>query len=310
MAGGTQEHVPVLAEAVVEWLAVRPEGVYVDATAGAGGHASLIAAQLRGGRLIAFDRDPFAVALAGRRLADFACAEVHYGNYGRLAEGLSALGITAVDGVLIDAGVSSMQLDTPARGFTFQEDGPLDMRMDTSSGPTAEEYLAGVREAELAEALRQYGDIGPARRIAKEIVRRRDGGRMHRTRDLVEAVHDALGISREVPEETRPVFQAIRIAVNEELRWLEQGLTQGAAALNPGGRLAVITFHSGEDRVAKNVFRDAARPKREYHPDGRTASVREPYLKILTPKPVLPDARECRHNPRSKSAKLRVAERI
>jgi 16S rRNA (cytosine1402-N4)-methyltransferase len=310
MTGGAEGHVPVLAEAAVEWLNVRPEGIYVDATAGAGGHSSLIAARLRSGRLIALDRDPSAVARTRERLRPYPCAEVRHGNYGQLDEVLAVVRIDTVDGVLIDAGVSSMQLDDPARGFSFQDDGPLDMRMDSSSSVSATEYLSQITEDELAGALRRYGDVGPVRRIARAILRRRDEGALRRTRDLVDAVREGLGVARDIPEETRTVFQAIRIAVNGELHWLEQGIRQAITVLNPGGRLVVISFHSGEDRVVKETLRAASRPRRILRPDGRVAGTIDPVLRLLTPKPIVPDSREMASNPRSKSARLRAAERL
>ncbi len=308
---GAAEHVPVLAEAAVAWLAVRPDGVYVAATAGLGGHSALIAERLGGGgRLVALDRDPDAVSRASERLRPYRQASVHHANYGEMLETLVRLGAGPVDGVLLDAGLSSRQLNSSERGFSFQEDGPLDMRMDPTRGMTAEEYLAGAPEAELAQVLRHYGDVGPAKRIARAIVRRRESGGLHRTSDLMAAVGEGLDFVRGVPEEVRTVFQAIRIAVNEELRWLEAGLRQAVQVVKPGGRLVVITFHSGEDRVVKRIFQEMSRPRRELESDGRIRTVIPPELRVLTPKPVLPEAEEVRENPRAKSAKLRAAEKL
>ncbi len=311
MENGAQAHVPVLAETALEWLEVKPDGVYVDCTAGAGGHAVMIAARLTaGGRLLAIDRDPMAAELAAERLREYACATVARGNYGNLQEILTAAGLAAVDGILIDAGLSSMQLNTPSRGFSFQESGPLDMRMNPEQGETAAAYLARVTETELTGVLRQYGDVGPARRIARAILRRRAADALKSTDDLADAVREALEFVRGVPEEIRTVFQAIRIVVNDELGHLERGLRQAVAALRPGGRLVVISFHSGEDRVVKGVLREASRARRTLREDGRTLSVRPPEVRILTPRPVLPDADEIARNPRAKSARLRVAERL
>lgn len=311
MERGEQAHVPVMAEVALAWLAVKPDGVYVDGTAGAGGHSAMIAARLGGrGRLLAIDRDAAAVRLAAERLRSFSCARVAQGNYGNLREILAAAGIAAVDGVLIDAGLSSMQLNTPSRGFSFQETGPLDMRMDPESGESAAAYLSCVSEPELAETLRRYGDVGPARRIARAILQRRGAGGLHTTGDLADAVRAALDFVRGEPEEIRTVFQAIRIAVNDELGHLERGLHDAINALRPGGRLVVISFHSGEDRVVKGALRDASRTMRTTREDGRTLSVRPARMRVLTPKPVLPDADETRMNPRAKSARLRAGERL
>lgn len=302
-------HVPVLAGPAIEWLNVREKGVYVDCTAGAGGHASLIAERLSGGRLIALDRDPSAVERARRRLASYPVAAVYHRNYGELAALLEKLGVAEVDGILLDAGVSSMQLDEADRGFSLQAPGPLDMRMDPASARTAQTLLESITEQELADLLVRYGDVPRPRRIARGILARRDEHRLTTTSDLSEAVAQALNLQR-TPEEARTVFQAIRIAVNDELRWLETGLEQAIDVLAPHGRLVVISFHSGEDRIVKNVLRDASRKRQRLHPDGRVAEILPPRLHVLTRKPVLPDENEVRDNPRAHSAKLRVAERL
>lgn len=304
-------HTPVLAGPALEWLRVLPQGTYVDCTAGAGGHAEAIARQLSGGRLIALDRDPAAVELARARLVRFPAAQVLHRNYDELAQVLMELGIRHIEGVLIDAGVSSMQLDNPARGFSFQHDGPLDMRMDPTTGLSAAQYLAQVDEAELVRVLRDYGDVGPARRIARGIHARARANRLATTADLREAVSESLDFVHGTPEEIRTVFQAVRIAVNDELRRLEATLReQIVPALAPGGRVVVIAFHSGEDRVVKNALREASRPRRTFRPDGRLEKQEPPLLRVLTPKPIEPDQAECRANPRAKSAKLRAAERL
>jgi 16S rRNA (cytosine1402-N4)-methyltransferase len=301
-------HIPVLAEAVLQWLAVRPDGVYVDCTVGGGGHAGRIAATLRSGRLVGLDRDLVSVMLARERLAEYSNVTVLHRNFGELAEVLKEFGIDRIDGALIDAGYSSMQLDDAQRGFSFQEEGPLDMRMDRTAGPTAAQWLAEVSEPELARVLREYGDVGPARRIARAIHRRRDSQGLRTTRDLVEAVADALDFVHGMPEETRTVFQAVRMAVNDELRWLEAGLRAGLEVLAPGGRIVVISFHSGEDRIVKNTFRAASRVQRELYPDGRVRARIPARIRILTPKPVQPGPEEVRNNPRAHSARLRAVE--
>lgn len=302
-------HISVMAEESLAWLGVRPEGIYVDGTAGAGGHAALIAARLAGGRLLALDRDPLAVSLASARLAPWPCASVHHANYAELAAVLAAEGIPGVDGVLIDAGCSSMQIDTAERGFSFQEDGPLDMRMNPTAGEPASAVLRHMPREELETALKDFGDVGPAGRIAASIKDFAASGRLERTGDLVAAVKAALPFVNGVPDEVRTVFQAIRILVNDELSGLRQGVASAITCLNPGGRVVVISFHSGEDRVVKQLFRDESRRHRVLHPDGRVKAVVEPRLKLLTPGPVEAGAAECARNPRAKSARLRAAER-
>ena len=298
-----------MAQEALQWLAVRPGGTYADATAGAGGHAALIAARLETGRLIALDRDATAVALAGERLKAFPQACVVHANYSELNQVLRDAGIDHVDGILYDLGMSSMQIDRPERGFSFQEDADLDMRMDPGSGPSAAEWLATVSEDTLSAALRDLGDVGPARRIAKAILERQRAGRMTRTGDLVAAVREALDFVRGEPAEIRTVFQSVRMALNRELECLRRGLEAAVDVLNPGGRLVVISFHSGEDRVVKDVFRVWSRPERELTRDGRVRSVRGPRLRLPVPGPITPSEDEARSNPRAKSAKMRVAER-
>lgn len=303
-------HVPVLAEEVFRWLCVREEGVYVDCTVGTGGHARRIAERLTRGRLIALDRDPVAVEAARRGLATFTCVTVLHRNYAELDAALAQLHIEKVDGVVIDAGVSSLQLDDSARGFSFQREGPLDMRMDTTQDLTAEEFLARINAEELTRILKNFGDVRRARRMAAAIVRRRQQAALRSTSDLAAAVADALGGAHGVADETRRVFQAVRIAVNDELRALELGLRHAINALAPRGRLVCIAFHSGEDRIAKNILRDASRPRRELHPDGRLARTVPPVLKLLTPRPIRPTEEEVRANPRAQSGRLRAAERL
>jgi 16S rRNA (cytosine1402-N4)-methyltransferase len=303
-------HVPVLAGPALEWLCVRDNGVYVDCTAGAGGHSALIAERLTTGRLIALDRDASAVELAGKRLEPWDQAEVVHANYGELSAVLAERNITTVDGVLLDAGVSSMQLDDARRGFSLQEEGPLDMRMDTSQELTAATFLAGISADELVGVLKAYGDVPRAGRIARTILEHRDKGTLNTTLDLSAAVGEALGLSGKVPQEAYTTFQAIRMAVNAELDSLKTAVEAGVECLAPGGRFVAIAFHSGEDRVVKNVLRDLSRPQRELAPGGQTISEEAPLIKVLTKKPVRPDADETRQNPRARSACLRAAERL
>jgi 16S rRNA (cytosine1402-N4)-methyltransferase len=303
-------HISVLPDEAMTWLNIRADGVYVDATAGAGGHTARVLAALKPeGRVIALDRDPSAVATVRERFSGSTQVNVLHANYGDLKEALTEVGVDAIDGLLIDAGVSSMQIDQGDRGFSFQEDGPLDMRMNTASGVTAAAWLATVSEADLAAVLKQYGDIRRAKTVARHILERRAECKLNTTRDLVDAVADAFPFVTGMPDETRQVFQAIRMAVNEELANLERGLKAGMDLLNPGGRLVAISFHSGEDRVIKNVLRDASRVERIRHPDGREKSSRPATMKILTAKPIIPGEAELRRNPRAHSAKLRAAEK-
>ena len=302
-------HVPVMLAETLDYLNIRPDGAYVDCTAGAGGHSEAIARQLNQGRLLALDRDPNAVALAAERLAPFPTATVVHADYREVAKAVAESGLGLLDGVLIDAGVSSMQLDTASRGFSFQADGPLDMRMDPTQGLSALEMLEAMTQDDIAAMLRAYGDIRPAGRIARVIRERADAGTLVTTGDLASAVSEALDLGGKRAEETRAVFQAVRIAVNDELRGLADALASAAPLLRPGGRLVVIAFHSGEDRVAKLALRELARVRRELHPDGRVKQTHPPLLKVLTPSPVAPSPGELRTNPRSKSARMRAAER-
>jgi len=304
-------HLSVLANEALEYLAVREDGTYVDCTAGAGGHSALIAARLGpGGRLIAIDRDPTAVKLALEKLGGHARATVVQGNYGDLATLADSLGIEKVDGVLIDAGLSSMQLDDARRGFTFQQEGPLDMRMDPTQGRTAADYLAAVDEAELERVLRVYGDVPRARRLARAMIEQREKHPIHTTQDLVSVLVEACHTGGKVPDETRQIFQAIRIAVNSELDSLSRGIEAAVELLGQGGRLVCITFHSGEDRIVKNQLRDLSRPARLLHADGRVKGTVPPKLRLLTKRSVTPSAAETRANPRAHSARLRAAEKV
>ena len=310
MASIESPHIPVMPTESLHWLAVKPHGTYLDCTAGAGGHSQLIAQALETGRLIALDRDKTAVELTRKRLAHFDCVQVHHANYGTLTQTLKTIEVNQLDGILLDAGCSSMQLDQGERGFSFQSEGPLDMRMDTDEGETARDFLMRVSEGELATILRDFGDIGPVKRIAAAIKKRANAQKLEYTPDLVAAVEDAFPTLSRTPDEVRTVFQAVRMAVNQELRWLTHGLEQGIDALAPQGRLVVISFHSGEDRVMKRVLREASRVKRTHQPDGRVASEEPAKVKLLTRKPILPGEEEIMRNPRAKSAKLRVIERI
>jgi 16S rRNA (cytosine1402-N4)-methyltransferase len=284
-------HIPVLAGPSIDALAIRPDGTYVDATFGAGGHSALILSRLgASGRLIAFDADPSAET---RSLADSRFTLVR-SNFRELSPRLDTLRIASIDGILFDLGVSSMQLDEGERGFTFRAAAPLDMRMDPTRGESAAEFLATRDEREIAGAIYEFGEEKKSRRIARAIVALREAGTPVRdTADLANVVARAVrapGHPRIHPA-TR-TFQALRIAVNDELGALHDGLAAALARTVPGGRIAVISFHSLEDRIVKQTFRDDAR------------------VRALTRKPIVATGDEIAANPRARSAKLRVAERI
>ncbi len=303
-------HIPVLSAEALHYLNIDPAGTYVDCTAGGGGHSELIAERLTTGRLIALDRDPEAVERVQQRLAPYPAAQAICRNYAELGAALAELNIESVEGILVDAGLSSCQLDDARRGFSLQAEGPLDMRMDATRGGPAAAWLREQTRESLMQTLRTYGDVRPARRIAETLVARAHEGRLNTTGDLRQAVCDALPFVHGEPDEVRTVFQAIRIAVNDELNALRTGLAQMIDALAPGGRLAVISFHSGEDRIVKQAFRSASRVQRELFPDGRVAQTYPPRLRVLTPRPVSPSEAERRANPRAHSARLRAAERL
>jgi len=285
-------HTPVLAAAAIDALAIRTSGTYVDATFGAGGHSALILEQLGpAGRLVALDADPTAGAFAP---ADPRFRLVH-ANFRTLAEQLEALGIATVDGVLFDLGVSSMQFDEGERGFSFRVAAPLDMRLDPTSGESAASFLATRDEREIADAIYGYGEERASRRIARAIVALRDAGTPVRdTLDLAGVVARAVqrGGQRGAIHPATRTFQALRIAVNDELGALHAGLDAALARTIPGGRIAAISFHSLEDRIVKHTFRE------------------DPRVTALTRKPIVAGDDEVSANPRARSAKLRVAERI
>lgn len=300
-------HTPVLLREAVDALNVRPEGVYVDGTFGRGGHSRAILARLGpAGRLVAFDRDPAAIRVA-REVGDARLTVVH-SAFSAFAERLDELGVARVDGVLLDLGVSSPQLDEAERGFSFRLDGPLDMRMDTSTGPTAEEWIAEASEAQLAEVIRDYGEERFAKQVAKAIVAAREQRPLRTTRELAEVVAKAVKKREPGQDPATRTFQALRIFLNRELEELSLVLPRCAERLAPGGRLAVISFHSLEDRMVKRFMRDHARTD---VPEGvplRASELPEPPLRLVG-RAVRAGEEEVTVNPRSRSAVLRVAER-
>lgn len=308
MKQDTLRHVPVMLAEAVDALAVTAGGVYLDGTFGRGGHAREVLSRLgAGGRLLLLDRDPQAIALARAEFGQDPRVQVRHGSFADLAEWDATEG--GLDGVLLDIGVSSPQLDDPQRGFSFQADAPLDMRMDTSQGESAAEYLARASETEIADALYAYGDERMSRRIARWIVERREQGEPIRTTaELAELCARAIPRREPGKHPATRTFQALRIVVNGELDALERGLAGAVRRLRPGGRLVVISFHSLEDRIVKQFIRTQSQPA----PARR--GLPPPTQATLTLRALggaqLPCAEEIERNPRARSAVLRVAERL
>ncbi len=302
-----EQHTSVLLNESIDALRVQPLGVYVDCTFGRGGHARALLARLGpGGRLLAFDKDPAALE-AATRITDPRFEIVH-ASYAELSEQLAARGIAAVDGVLFDLGVSSPQLDSPERGFSFRHDGPLDMRMDTTRGMSAAEFVNSASEQQLAQVIRDYGEERFAVSVAKAIVARRSREPFVRTLDLAQVVAGAVKTREKGQDPATRTFQALRIHVNQELEELPLGLEQAMHALAPGARLAVISFHSLEDRLVKHFLQRYSRLHERY--------ARLPLRESELPAPplteverVLPSAAEIDANPRARSAVLRMATR-
>ena len=304
------KHTPVLLAPTVDGLNIRPDGIYVDCTAGGGGHSSAIAARLsEKGRLIALDRDPDAIKAASERLAEFPNASVIHRNYSEIDKVLEELGIEAVDGILMDLGVSSHQLDEESRGFSYHSDAPLDMRM-SQSGMSAADVVNTFDEQQLAKIIFEYGEEKFSRRIASNIVRARETAPIETTLQLADIVRES--VPQKARREKNPckkTFQAIRIAVNCEFDHLSEGLDKAFACLNPKGRLAVITFHSLEDRLVKQRF--ASWCKGCICPPDFPQCVcgRKPQGTLVNRKPIEADENELGENPRSRSAKLRIIEK-
>ena len=306
-------HVPVMLHECIEGLAIRPEGVYVDGTAGGGGHSFEIARRLDTGLLIAIDQDEAAVRAASARLAPLGSrAVVVRNNFCRLDEVCRDLHIDRIDGILLDLGVSSYQLDTPERGFSYMADAPLDMRMDNRQTKSAYDIVNTYSEAELRRILYAYGEEKFAGRIAGRIVRAREQEPIRTTGQLAELIKEAIpAATREGGHHpAKRCFQAIRIEVNRELDVIRPALEAALERLNPGGRMAVITFHSLEDRIVKQTFADMATGCT--CPKSLPVCVcgRKPRVRMVTRKPVTPSEAELTANPRARSAKLRVAEKI
>jgi 16S rRNA (cytosine1402-N4)-methyltransferase len=297
------DHEPVLLDEVVSWLAPRPGGCYCDATVGLGGHAGAILERSGpGGRLIGLDRDADALAMARATLQPFGDrVTLVHAPFSQVRQVLEGLGVVAVDGFLVDLGVSSPQLDRPERGFSFRASGPLDMRMDRTSGETVGDLLRRVDEAELARIIRDYGEERHATRVARAIIEARDAGDLTSTGALAALVARAVPRTERGRSPATRTFQALRIAVNRELEELEAFLAAAPECLRPGGRLCVIAFHSLEDRIVKRRLRALA---------GRDGAQGPPQLRILTKHVVVAGRAETARNPRARSAKLRAAEKV
>ena len=305
-------HVSVLLEECVTGMNIRPEGIYVDGTLGGAGHSCRIAEGLTTGRLIGIDRDPVALKAAGERLAPYGDrVTLVHSNFCRMASVLEGLGISGVDGILLDLGVSSPQLDDGQRGFSYMADAPLDMRMDGGDALTADTVVNTWSYEELKKILYEYGEERYAPAIASAIVRRRETAPIRTTLELVDVIRSAMppAALREKQHPAKRSFQAIRIAVNDELNSVAKAMEDAIPLLNPGGRLAVITFHSLEDRIVKNAMAAAARgcicpPEFPVCVCGR-----KPQVDILTRKPIVSAPQELERNPRARSAKLRICQK-
>lgn len=304
-------HLPVLLFAVLDGLnvAAHPDGLFIDGTVGAGGHATAILKAAPRARLLGVDRDPRSLDVARAVLQPFQDrVTLVHANFDQMGKFAPAQGFAAVDGILLDLGISSMHVDDPARGFAFRVDGPLDMRFDPTSGaPTAADLVNSLDADELADLIYQYGEERDSRRIARAIVAARP---LHSTRQLAETIERAHRGPRQKIHPATRTFQALRIAVNDELGAVERVLPQAIRLLKPGGRLAAISFHSLEDRIVKQVFRDESTdclcpPRQPVCTCGHKATIA-----LVNRKPLVADDAEIASNPRSRSAKLRIAEKI
>lgn len=303
------KHISVMLNEAVDALDIKPDGIYVDGTAGGAGHSREIAKRLNGGRLIALDRDPDAIAVATERLKGLPATVVRH-NFSEIEEALNEQGIEKFDGLLLDLGVSSYQLDTAERGFSFHNDAPLDMRM-SKEGISAADLINSLDASSLSKILYDYGEEKFARNIAAAIVRERQTKRIETTLQLAEIISNSVPAAyKRSGHPARKSFQAIRIAVNGELDCIEKTINSAFQRLNVGGRIAIITFHSLEDRIVKRCFSELCKgcvcpPDIPICVCGRT-----PKGKLVTRKPIEPTAEEVENNQRSRSAKLRVIEKI
>ncbi len=304
-------HTPVMVREILEFLAVRPGRVYVDATLGLGGHARAMLERMGGkGVLLGMDRDAEALVQAKRNLDPWRtqCRLVH-GNFADLAAVAARQVVMRVDGILLDLGLSALQIENPERGFSFMHEGPLDMRMDRGQTMTAADVLASGSADELMEWLKQYGDEPDARKIAGAVVRERKQHAFMSTRQLADLVAGVKGGRRGKIHPATRTFQALRIVVNREIEYLEEALKHSVALLGPGGRLVVLSYHSLEDRTVKHFVKEHIGRWESLPAGGQRWMGQSPALRWLTPKPVMPSDEEIIRNPRARSAKLRAAER-
>lgn len=306
-------HVSVLLEECIAGLNIKPDGIYVDGTLGGAGHSSQIAAKLTTGKLIGIDRDPVALKAAGERLAPFGDrVRLVHSNFCELDSALDSLGIDCVDGILLDLGVSSPQLDDGQRGFSYMVDAPLDMRMNGGDVLDARQIVNGWSYEELKRILFDYGEERFAPRIAAAICQRREEKPIETTLELVDIIRSAMPAAalREKQHPAKRSFQAIRIAVNDELGSVERVMQRAIPRLNKGGRLAVITFHSLEDRIVKNAMADAAKGCTCPPEFPVCVCGKKPQVKRITRKPIVSGTEELERNPRARSAKLRICEKL
>ena len=306
-------HVSVLLNECIDSLNIRPDGIYVDGTLGGAGHSSQIAKQLTTGRLIGIDRDPVALEAAGKRLEPYQeRVTLVHANFCEMAQVLNDLGISGVDGILMDLGVSSPQLDDGERGFSYMVDAPLDMRMNNADTLSAEMVVNTWPQEELKRILYTYGEERYAPQIAAAICRRRESKPIATTLELVDIIRGAMppAALREKQHPAKRSFQAIRIAVNDELGSVEKAMDAAIPLLNPGGRLAIITFHSLEDRIVKTAMADAAKGCTCPPQFPVCVCGKKPKVKLISRKPIVASDAELEANPRARSAKLRVCEKL
>lgn len=304
-------HKPVLFTETIDSLAIRPEGTYIDGTAGGGGHSEAILQHLKGGRLLSIDQDPDAIAACTARLSSYPGWMIRQGNFSNMDEMAASCGITQVDGVLLDIGVSSHQLDTPERGFSYHTDAPLDMRM-SQEGPTAADLVNTLSWQQLADIIRRYGEDKSAARIARAIVEAREKEPIHTTLQLADIIRNAVpaAVRRAEGHPARKTFQALRIAVNGELDRLSEGLEAAFSLLATGGRLAVITFHSLEDRIVKQKMNEWCTGC-TCPPDFPVCVCgKKPRAELVYKKGLAPTEQEIQENPRARSARLRVCTKL